>query len=87
MGILGNRTFGKKQAEPAQPRLLTRIVGMQRDAQDIQCRLNRARATVDEIERLCARSALLTARAEELLFQLRQHRSDSDGLPLFFNHK
>lgn len=50
---------------------------MQRDDLEIRSRLNRARSTVDEIERLCARSALLTARAEELLFQLRQRRCDN----------
>lgn len=50
---------------------------MQREDSDITHRLNRARTTVDEIERLCARSAQLTARAEDLLSQLRRHSAEA----------
>lgn len=56
-----------------------RIPGMQDNDQERLIQLSRARNTVDEIEQLCAKSALLTARAEELLAGLRILRPEDHG--------
>lgn len=52
---------------------------MQDNDQERMIQLSRARSTVDEIEQLCARSAQLTARAEELLAGLRLMRPVDSG--------
>lgn len=52
---------------------------MQDNDRERLIQLNRARNTVDEIEQLCARSAQLTARAEELLAGLHFARPEGHG--------
>lgn len=52
---------------------------MEDNDQDRLIQLSRARSAADEIEQLCAKSAQLTARAEELLAGLRLERPEDHG--------